>query len=371
MFIISACGGRPDGIRAPNNLLYPEKNISAVVGQPLPPFSPKITGTATLFAITPNLPPGLSFDSNTGTISGTPTNSSAEATYTVTAGNSAGVATTVFQLSIAGFVPDLRFQWTGAFDAYRAMGPDLTIGTPPPGAGAPAFSYTGFTHWGPLDISTRTEDGWSCFPIGIDVPLVNGTTSIYLADQIGSMNQRLDEWANQGMVVTSLDISVQGFGVVVTGPQFDNTEYISTRINLPTISDLMLWAYSQGAKGAVITAIATSGKNSSIRSQVAISSTRRGDPGPYDTQIISGTPLDLSQALPILGLQGYVVTAFGAGDQSNFIAVGTRSSGHVTPHDIRVYGPGLAVGPSGGEGYALVGRMSTPAGGTGFTIYQR
>lgn len=61
-------------------------------------LNPIITGKAT-FSITPNLPAGLSINTATGVISGTPTEVTAMATYTVTATNS--VASTSYDIVIA------------------------------------------------------------------------------------------------------------------------------------------------------------------------------------------------------------------------------------------------------------------------------
>lgn len=71
----------------------------------------KITQTA--YTITPALPVGLSFDSATGTISGTPTTASAATTYTVSAANSGG--SSIATISIAVKNPQ-----TIAFDALTA-----------------------------------------------------------------------------------------------------------------------------------------------------------------------------------------------------------------------------------------------------------
>lgn len=57
------------------------------------PDVPVLTGTATSFSVSPALPAGLSLDTTTGTISGTPTAATAQSTYTVTAVG-AGASTT-------------------------------------------------------------------------------------------------------------------------------------------------------------------------------------------------------------------------------------------------------------------------------------
>ena len=53
------------------------------------------TGTATSWSVTPSLPAGLTFNTSTGVISGTPTTAQASANYTVTANNGSGGLTPV------------------------------------------------------------------------------------------------------------------------------------------------------------------------------------------------------------------------------------------------------------------------------------
>jgi len=56
-------------------------------------MSPTVTGTVTGYTVSPALPAGLALSATTGVISGTPTATAAQATYTVTASNSAGSTT--------------------------------------------------------------------------------------------------------------------------------------------------------------------------------------------------------------------------------------------------------------------------------------
>lgn len=61
--------------------------VRAVVGTALSPLVPTLSGTATYYNVGPSLPAGLSFDSITGVVSGTPTSARVEATYTIVANN--------------------------------------------------------------------------------------------------------------------------------------------------------------------------------------------------------------------------------------------------------------------------------------------
>ncbi|MBS1533571.1 MAG: putative Ig domain-containing protein, partial [Bacteroidetes bacterium] len=61
---------------------------------------PTVSGVVTSYSISPELPTGLSFDTATGVISGTPTIAATTTTYTVTATNSGGSTSFSFVLSV-------------------------------------------------------------------------------------------------------------------------------------------------------------------------------------------------------------------------------------------------------------------------------
>ena len=85
----------------PSALSYPapEGNFSLAVGNALTPITPTVTGIVSSWTISPNLPAGLSFDSVTGTISGTPLGVFPTTTFTVTATNQYGNTNFTFTLS--------------------------------------------------------------------------------------------------------------------------------------------------------------------------------------------------------------------------------------------------------------------------------
>ena len=61
----------PPGTSAPSALSYAAQ-ASYNVGAPITPLDPTVTGTVTSYGVTPALPAGLSLDTTTGRISGTP-----------------------------------------------------------------------------------------------------------------------------------------------------------------------------------------------------------------------------------------------------------------------------------------------------------
>jgi hypothetical protein len=74
-----------------------------VVGIPISPLSPAITGSTTSFSVAPALPAGLSLNAASGQIAGTPTTATSVANYLITAQGPGGAST--FLLSIAVLIP--------------------------------------------------------------------------------------------------------------------------------------------------------------------------------------------------------------------------------------------------------------------------
>ena len=84
-------------LKPPSSLSYANPRRFSV-GVPITPLVPFLVGVATSYVVAPPFPTGLSIDSSTGQIAGTPAVVAPTATYSVTAANSAG--STNFDLSI-------------------------------------------------------------------------------------------------------------------------------------------------------------------------------------------------------------------------------------------------------------------------------
>ena len=100
--VLSACGGGGgggSGTSAPSGLSYPSPP-AFVVNTAIATLTPTVTGTVTGYSVSPALPAGLGLDATTGTISGTPTAVTAQATYTVTASNSSGSTTAALSIVV-------------------------------------------------------------------------------------------------------------------------------------------------------------------------------------------------------------------------------------------------------------------------------
>lgn len=109
--LLTACGGggdsgppspnNPPSVTAPTGLSY-SSPVQAILGKPITPMSPTVTGTVASYSVNPALPTGLSLDSATGKITGTPTVRSSRASYTVSAVNAGGTTKFDVVFVIAG-----------------------------------------------------------------------------------------------------------------------------------------------------------------------------------------------------------------------------------------------------------------------------
>ena len=85
----------------PSGLSYTPSSASGTVGTPISSLMPSVTGTVTSYSVSPALPFGLSLDTSSGVISGTPSAAASSADYTVTATNGTGSTTATVTIEVA------------------------------------------------------------------------------------------------------------------------------------------------------------------------------------------------------------------------------------------------------------------------------
>ena len=107
-------------------------------------------GAVASYALTGTLPAGLTFDTSTGLITGSPTETKTATTYTITATNTAGSATATYQLRVTGDLGDIG-PGGGRIFYYSATGFNC----------GPAHSATGSPTGGKCKYLEVAPSGWS------------------------------------------------------------------------------------------------------------------------------------------------------------------------------------------------------------------
>lgn len=107
---LASCGsGGGSGASAPVDLAYLTNPAVYPMGTPVDNTASAAGGAVDEYSISPDLPAGLVFDSATGSITGTPTAITPEATYTVTASNSAGSDAVELVLKVTDALPSISY----------------------------------------------------------------------------------------------------------------------------------------------------------------------------------------------------------------------------------------------------------------------
>lgn len=109
--LVAGCGGGGGGgnggggsVPPPTGLSY-QSPLQVTVGVVAGPYAPTVSGSVTGYAVSPALPDGLSVNTTTGVISGTPTTATAQATYTVKASNASGNTTFALVITVNPAAP--------------------------------------------------------------------------------------------------------------------------------------------------------------------------------------------------------------------------------------------------------------------------
>jgi hypothetical protein len=127
---------------------------------PIAPLAPQINGTAGIFSVSPSLPAGLSLDSLTGVIRGTPSAFSAAANYTVTATNVLGdskqfvINIAVNRIGPSGFS---YLDPTVIYDQARPIAANTILIDD--GGEAPTYALSGLTPTLPAGLSLNATTG--------------------------------------------------------------------------------------------------------------------------------------------------------------------------------------------------------------------
>jgi hypothetical protein len=144
LLILAACGGGGGGggggpgVTAPSGLSY-SAPATMRISQPITAMSPTVSGTVTSYSVSPALPSGLTLNTTTGVISGTPTAVTASTIFTITASNSAGSTSATISIAITDVAPDIVYL-EGRFDLTTGVA--RTVAPVNTGGAATAWTIT-------------------------------------------------------------------------------------------------------------------------------------------------------------------------------------------------------------------------------------
>jgi hypothetical protein len=148
---------------------YSPSSILLSKGTAMSPASPTLYGSGQVdsYSVSPSLPAGISLDTSTGVITGTPTAISSSATYTITATNTGGTDTATLTITVNDATPSIAFS-TNSFTltkgtAMPTTSPSSTGGavvtwtiSPAISAGLSFDSSTGTLSGTPTEVSVST-----------------------------------------------------------------------------------------------------------------------------------------------------------------------------------------------------------------------
>ncbi|GAB2626394.1 hypothetical protein GCM10026987_24530 [Belliella aquatica] len=241
---------------APSNLNYTTSSITAVKGQAISPVIPNASGGDIIsYSISPSLPAGMNFDTETGEISGTPEGLLPSTLFTITATNSGGSTTTSFTL-IINDVPPSNLTYSSSFGSIVRGVP--FISSVPNFDGGDIVSYsivpslpTGLT----LDPSTGVISGTPQNPFDLTTYTLTATNSggntsldISFAIQKTPLTIQVE---NETKVYGDLDPT---FSVIYSGFVFgENESNLSGVLSLQRINGEDVGTYIINASGLTST----------------------------------------------------------------------------------------------------------------------
>ena len=120
------------------SISYSSNSLTLEKGTPMTTATVTSTGGAVTYAVSPSLPAGLSLDTSTGSISGTPTAITSSATYTITANNTGGSDTATVTIVVNDVAPSITY---GTTSLTLEKGTAMTTQTPT-STGGTVVSYS-------------------------------------------------------------------------------------------------------------------------------------------------------------------------------------------------------------------------------------
>ncbi|GGA67783.1 hypothetical protein GCM10008015_05680 [Flavobacterium palustre] len=208
---------------APSAFIYSTPNVFTK-GTAITALNPTVSGGAVVsYSVNPALPTGLSLNTTTGVISGTPTAIAAAANYTVTATNIGGSTTATVSITVNDVVPsELSYSTPNVFTkgtAITALNPTVSGGAvvsysvnPALPAGLSLNTTTGVISGTPTAIATAANYVVTATNTGGST---TATVSIAVNDvALSSLSYSTPNVFTKGTAITALNPTVSGGTVV-------------------------------------------------------------------------------------------------------------------------------------------------------------
>jgi hypothetical protein len=282
--MVSCGGGRSDGaaIIAPSSLNYSLSAPTYLVGIAIVANTP-VNGGGTIdsYSVTPALPAGLSLNSQSGAITGTPSAVTGVSSYSITGANRAGSATAILNLGVRAAVTDVYIAGTvGGYATIWKNGVATTLSHGERSTVASGLTLSGndiyvsgneFNDYVPGTGYTGTESIPRVWKNGVTTALTDGAryafasavavsgSDVYVAGYaVNGAGRRVATLWKNGIATALADgaIDTEAKKVLVS----DNDVYVAVQQRTNTTTNIMVW------KNGVATLIGEAGADNFVSS---------------------------------------------------------------------------------------------------------
>lgn len=251
--------------QAPSTLAYAFPTATYTVGTPIPGNAPTHGGGAvTSYQVSPALPQGLSLNTTSGLISGTPTAAAAVATYTVTARNSGGQTTAALSMTVND-PPPVAPTFTSQPTAQSVIAPaPATFAAAASGTPEPTLQWQ------------RSNDSGTTW-----VDLAGATASSFTTGATSTT----DNGARFRVIATNSAASLTSTEVALTVASAAKAWQVPTRVgaNIPGDTYNMQTAFDAAGNGFVVWQHTTDGSRNDIWANRYVVGTGWGTPTLIET----------------------------------------------------------------------------------------
>jgi hypothetical protein len=310
------------------------------------------------------------------------------ASFTVTATNSAGTATSdAATLTVTARAPktgDLRFQLVDAAQTVNGYGIGSTFQSSALIGGEQTFNGSIGTplHAGPGDcanppVTNGTGCAWLFSVVSLPASLgasASGFTSGYASDSYANFQSDMQSWPWQNSTVgngalpfasssvaTSIDFEPDNVLFGLSWIQSSQQSGFQPTVQTVAPADLQAAAATAGANSQVITAISYNAGVSPAGITFLSYGWQADTSTIYEAQVTTVSPANAATAAADLASQGYIITAIGLADSAaDIVLVGTRVQGDTMPRPFM--SSAVANDPTVfQQGYAMVGTINYPS----------